>query len=116
MLFRSESIDHVTWGFTVCTQDGAQHIASGLFGFEGRTASVRAGYGKFRAIVRRWPFHPGAYRLKAGMGDARSGGAIAELGWEADDSPFNFTVDSSASELANMHAIVGDLVKLDVEW
>lgn len=110
-----EEIENVVWGFTICTADLATHIASGLYGFEEVPLTVRRGPGVLRGLIRRLPLLPAKYAIKAGMGDASTGGEIAHLGWGA-NNPDYFVVTSEPSLLNNMHAVIGDLVRLDVDW
>jgi hypothetical protein len=110
-----EEIDDVVCGFTICTSDLMTHIASGLFGFEQKTRTIPRGRGAITCIIRKFPLLAGRYAVKAGMGDASSGGAIAEIGWEG-SPPDYFVVESEAKVVNNMHAVIGDLVKLQVDW
>ncbi len=104
----------VVWGVSICTDDMATHVASALCGFDRATREVLAGHGTFRCRLKKLPLHAGVYALKAGIADAGTGAALADVGWECD--PLYFSVQAIPSRLANMHALMGDLVGLEVDW
>lgn len=110
----TSEVEGIVWGFTLCTRDLSMHIASGLAGFGDAPCRLRSGRGEFSCTIPRLPLHAGTYALKAGIADADTGGAIANVGWE--DAPLFFTVTGSPTKLENIHAVLGDLVSLDVQW
>lgn len=109
----TEEIPSVAWGFTFCTPDGLTHIGTVIGGLGNETYSIAKGSGEFWCKIPRLPLTAGKYLLKAGIGDVRSGAAIAEVGWE--DLPVTFVVQSDPTAENNMHSVLGDLVVIDAE-
>ncbi|MFO0947791.1 MAG: Wzt carbohydrate-binding domain-containing protein [Planctomycetota bacterium] len=110
----AEDIPDLVWGFSLCTQDLGAHIGSGVFGFEGKTVDIHAGHGQLRCVIKNFPLMPGRYAVKAGIAESATGAEIANVGW--DGTPAYFRVAATPSPLANIHSVLGDLVKLDIEW
>lgn len=107
-------IDDVFWGFMIWTKDQFVCITGDAIGFSNDTYQVIKGRGQFRCTLPRLPLIAGSYALKALIGDSQTRVRLARFGWE--NSPAFFTVSSAVSEVNNLLALNGTLVKMDVQW
>jgi hypothetical protein len=107
-------IDDVFWGFMIWTKDQFVCITGDAIGFSNDTYQVIKGRGQFRCTLPRLPLIAGSYALKALIGDSQTRVRLARFGWE--NTPAFFTVSSAVSDVNNLLALNGTLVKMDVQW
>lgn len=107
-------IDKVFWGFMIWTKDQFVCITADAIGFSNDTYQVIKGKGQFRCLLPQLPLIAGSYALKALIGDSQTRVRLARFGWE--NTPAFFTVRSAVSDVNNLLALNGTLVKMDVQW
>lgn len=107
-------IDDVFWGFMIWTKDQFVCITADATGFSNDTHQVIKGRGQFRCTLPQLPLIAGTYALKALIGDSQTRVRLARFGWE--NTPAFFTVRSAVSEVDNLLALNGTLVRMNVQW
>jgi lipopolysaccharide transport system ATP-binding protein len=107
-------IDGVFWGFGIWGADQLVCITGDVAGVANDTYRVAKGSGQFRCTLPKLPLVDGAYALRAFIGDAETGVLFARFGWE--NAPTFFATRSKTSEVSNLLAMGGSLVKIDVRW
>lgn len=102
------------WSFLLLTADLAVTIASCHRGLSADALVLTPGEGTLSGVIPALPLQPGAYALRAIIGDPQTAQPIAAFGWQ--EAPAFFTVESPATSLSNLHATLGDLVQIEVQW
>ncbi len=109
-----EPLEAIVCGFTLCTADLSTHIATVLTGIDDRTLSVGPGRHVWRGTIDRLSLRAGRYAMKVGLGEAATGAALADVGWES--RPHFFQVTEPPSQSGNIRTWIRDLVGMDCEW